>query len=160
MATLNKVMLIGRLTADPEAPRNMPNGGQVITVRLAVGRSRKNKETGQWENDPNPLYIDCEAFSRPDDKRDLPGVISKYLRKGNEVYLEGQLRFEMWDDKNNPGQKRSKHKLVISGLELLGGKSDGGSADSPHKPEEPRQESRGQTMFADSPARDDDPIPF
>ena len=63
MATLNKVMLIGRLTDNPGEPRTMPNGGRVIPFRFAVGRRRKNPQTGQWENDPNPLYIDCEVFT-------------------------------------------------------------------------------------------------
>ena len=63
MATLNKVMLIGRLTDNPEEPRTLPNSGsRVIKFRFAVGRSRKN-QTGGGIPDPNPLYIDCEAFS-------------------------------------------------------------------------------------------------
>ena len=74
MATLNKVMLIGRLTDNPEAPRTLPNSGStVIRFRFAVGRSRKNPQTGQWENDPNPLYIDCEAFTRPPAERPTAG---------------------------------------------------------------------------------------
>ena len=57
MATLNKVMLIGRLTRDPEATAT-PTGVRIIKFGFAVGRSRKNPQTGQWENDPNPLFID------------------------------------------------------------------------------------------------------
>ena len=68
MAFLNKVMLIGRLTDNPEPPRVLPNSGStVVKFRFAVGKSKKNPQTGQWENDPNPLYIDCEVFSRPDE---------------------------------------------------------------------------------------------
>ena len=71
MATLNKVMLIGRLTKPPEAPRVLPNSGStVVKFRFAVGRSKKN-EAGGWDKDPNQLYIDCEVFSRPDSKRNL-----------------------------------------------------------------------------------------
>ena len=137
MASLNKVMLIGRLTDNPEPPRTLPNSGStVVKFRFAVGRSRKNPQTGQWENDPNPLYIDCEVFARPDTRRNLCDVVSNFLRKGSQVYVEGRLQFETWEDKNGGG-KRSKHKLVVEGLELLDkagggmGGDDGHDSDSP-----------------------------
>jgi len=125
MATLNKVMLIGRLTDNPEAPRSLPSGGTVVKFRFAVGRSRKNPQTGQWENDPNPLYIDCEAFSRPDSKRNLPDLITQYAKKGDPLFIEGRLQLDQWDDKQT-GQKRSKHKIVVESIEFLGGRNDGG----------------------------------
>jgi single-strand DNA-binding protein len=125
MATLNKVMLIGRLTDNPGEPRTMPSGGRVIPFRFAVGRSRKNPQTGQWENDPNPLYIDCEAFSRPDTKRDLVALIQQFCKKGDSLFIEGRLQYDQWDDKNGGG-KRSKHKVVVEGIEFIGGGRDGG----------------------------------
>lgn len=126
MATLNKVMLIGRLTRDPEAPRSLPNGGTVVKFGFAVGRSKKNQQTGQWENDPNPLFIDCEVFSRPDSKRNLPDLITQYCKKGDSLYIEGRLQLDQWEDKNGGG-KRSKHKLVVDNLEFIGGRnSEGG----------------------------------
>jgi single-strand DNA-binding protein len=124
MATLNKVMLIGRLTDNPGEPRTMPSGGRVIPFRFAVGRSRKNPQTGQWENDPNPLYIDCEAFSRPDTKRDLVSLIQQYCKKGDPLFIEGRLQLDQWEDKNGGG-KRSKHKVVVESIEFLGGGRDG-----------------------------------
>src|SRR5262245_43215396 len=121
MATLNKVMLIGRLTDNPEEPRTLPNSGsRVIRFRFAVGRSRKNPQTGQWENDPNPLYIDCEAFSRPDTKRDLVELIQKNCKQGDALYIEGRLQLDEWTDKQT-NQKRSKHKVVVESLEFIGG---------------------------------------
>ncbi len=125
MATLNRVMLIGRLTKDPEAPRSLPNGGTVVKFGFAVGRSKKNPQTGQWENDPNPLFIDCEVFSRPDSKRNLPDLITQYCKKGDSLYIEGRLQLDQWEDKNGGG-KRSKHKLVVDSLEFIGGKGEGG----------------------------------
>ena len=108
MASLNKVMLIGRLTDNPEPPRTLPNSGStVVKFRFAVGRSKKNPQTGQWENDPNPLYIDCEVFTRSDARRDLCNLISQYARKGSQLYIEGRLQLDTWDDKNGGG-KRSK----------------------------------------------------
>jgi len=123
MATLNKVMLIGRLTDNPEAPRSLPSGGTVVKFRFAVGRSKKNPTTGQWENDPNPLYIDCEVFSRPDSKRNLPDLISQYAKKGDPLFIEGRLQLDQWEDKNGGG-KRSKHKIVVESIEFLGGRNN------------------------------------
>jgi single-strand DNA-binding protein len=130
VATLNKLMLIGRLTDNPEPPRILPNSGStVVKFRFAVGRSRKNPQTGQWENDPNPLYIDCEAFSRADNSR-LTDIITQYCQKGSQIYIEGRLQLDTWDDKTTPGQKRSKHKVVVENIQFLdtrqGGDPDGG----------------------------------
>lgn len=140
MASLNKVMLIGRLTDDPEPTRTLPNSGSaVVKFRFAVGRGRKNPQTGQWENDPNPLYLDCEAFTSPGQKRDLCRVVADFCRRGSEVYLEGRLAYETWDDKNGGG-KRSKHKLVVTDLELLGakgGESGGGGEGRPQRQAQP-----------------------
>src|SRR5262245_29132954 len=103
MASLNKVMLIGRLTADPEPARTLPNSGnKVVRFRFAVGRSKKNPQTGQWENDPNPLYIDCDAFNS--ERRKLADLVEQFLRKGSQVYLEGRLIYETWE---KDGQKHS-----------------------------------------------------
>jgi single-strand DNA-binding protein len=121
MATLNKVMLMGRLTDNPEPPRTLPNSGSmVVKFSFAVGRSKKNPQTGQWDPDPNPLFIDCEAFTRQDAKRDLVSLISQYCKKGDPLYIEGRLQLDRWEDKNGGG-KRSKHKLVVENIEFLGG---------------------------------------
>lgn len=128
MASLNRVMLIGRLTDNPEPPRVIPSGSTVVNFRFAVGRSKKNPQTGAWENDPNPLYIDCAVFTSPGQKRDLCNLITQYTRKGSQLYLEGRLVYETWEDKNGGG-KRSKHKMVVESLELLdkaGGDTGGG----------------------------------
>jgi single-strand DNA-binding protein len=126
MATLNKVMLIGRLTDNPEEPRTLPNSqSRVVKFRFAVGRSRKNPQTGQWESDPNPLYIDCEAFARPDTKRDLVSLIYQYAKKGDPLFIEGRLQLDQWDDKQT-GQKRSKHKIVVESVEFLGSRNTEG----------------------------------
>jgi len=171
MATLNKVMLIGRLTDNPEEPRTLPNSGtRVVRFRFAVGRSRKN-EQGGWDKDPNQLYIDCEVFSRPDTKRDLVSLIHQYAKKGDPLFIEGRLVYEQWDDKNT-GQKRSKHKLVVDSVEFLGARNQDGGGEAGGGGGS-RQTSGGRSGAASSPPPDDgdefsggntgggnDPIPF
>jgi single-strand DNA-binding protein len=122
MASLNKVMLIGRLTDDPEPARTVPTtGNKVVRFRFAVGRSKKNPQTGQWESDPNPLYIDCDAFNG--ERRKLADLVEQFLRKGSQVYLEGRLVYETWE---KDGQKRSKHKLLVDSMEFLDTRQDDG----------------------------------
>ncbi len=134
MATLNKVMLIGRLTANPDEPRTLPNSGsRVIKFRFAVGRSRKNPTTGNWEPDPNLLYIDCEAFHRPDTKRDLVSLIQQYAKQGDQLYIEGRLQLDEWMDKTT-NQKRSKHKVVVENIEFLGSRNADGSEGAGGRP--------------------------
>ena len=166
MATLNKVMLMGRLTDDPKEGA-IPSGTRVVNFRFAVGRSKKNPQTGQWENDPNPLFIDCAAFARPDAKRDLVNLIMQYCHKGDPLYVEGRLQLEQWDDKQT-GQKRSKHKLVVENIEFLGARGEGGGGGSASGGGKPT----GGAKNAPPPADDDeygggggsgeggDPIPF
>jgi single-strand DNA-binding protein len=127
MASLNKVMQIGRVVSDPEVRPAGNSGSTVAKFRLVVGRSKKNQQTGQWENDPNQMFIDVEAWHRPDQKRNLCDVIQRFVQKGKEVFVEGRLQLDEWEDKNGGG-KRSKHKIVVDNLELLGGRESGGES--------------------------------
>jgi single-strand DNA-binding protein len=162
MAFLNKVMLIGRLTDNPEQPRTLPNSGnRVVKFRFAVGRSRKNQQTGQWEPDPNPLFITCEAFTRDNFTR-LVDVISNYCKKGSQILVEGQLRLDTWDDKKT-GEKRSMHKIVVDDIQLLDGRgadggSDGGSRSAPARAATPPV--RGDQMEDHGGGNSGEEIPF
>lgn len=149
MATLNRAMLIGRITADPEPVRTLANGNKVVSFRLAVGRSRKNPQGG-YDPDPNALFIDCDCFAYPDSKRDLTAVISQYCSKGAEIYVEGSLRTDEWTDKQS-GQQRSKIKLLVHEIQLIGGKTGSAprAADAPASP-----------TYADLPADSGEDIPF
>jgi single-strand DNA-binding protein len=157
MATLNKVMQMGRLTAAPEAPRTLPGGSTVVKFRLAVGRRRKNPQTGGWDPDPNQLYIDCEVFSRPDAKRNLCDLVTQYVKQGDQVYVEGRLQLDEWEDKNGGG-KRSKHKIVVDSIELLGGgpKDSEESEAPPARAQAPSGKGGGRRS---RPSSDDD-VPF
>jgi single-strand DNA-binding protein len=120
MASFNKVILIGNLTRDPEC-RTFANGGKVANFGLAVNHKRKNTQTGLLEDEP--MFIDCEAFNWGE-RGTLANIVEQYCRKGGLVCLEGRLRLDQWDDKTT-GAKRSKHKLVVESLQLLGAKADG-----------------------------------
>ena len=125
MADVNKVILVGRLTRDPET-RAFANGGKVAKFGFAVGSRRKNQQTGQWE-DGDTMFIDCEAFNRGEFGH-LADRVEQYLRKGAQVYLEGRLKLEQWDDKTT-GAKRSKHALVIENMQFLEPRQDRGEGD-------------------------------
>jgi single-strand DNA-binding protein len=121
MANVNKVMFIGRLTRDPET-RTFSNGGKVAKFGFAVSNRKKNSQSGQWED--VPMFIDCEAYNRGEYGKQAD-LVEQYLAKGRQVYLEGRLELDQWDDKNT-GQKRSKHKLVVENLQFLEPRQGGG----------------------------------
>ena len=120
MANFNKVILIGRLTRDPEC-RTFSTGGKVAKFGFAVTNRRKNSQTGQWEDEP--MFIDCEAFNRGEFGK-LADTIETYCRKGNQICIEGRLRLDQWDDKQT-GQKRQKHLIVVESMQLLEPRQDG-----------------------------------
>jgi single-strand DNA-binding protein len=120
MANFNKVILIGNLTRDPEC-RTFSNGGKVAKFGFAVNNRKKNSQTGQWEDEP--MFIDCEAFNRGEFGK-LADTIETYCKKGSQICIEGRLHLDQWDDKNT-GQKRSKHKVVVETMQLLGSRQDG-----------------------------------
>lgn len=156
MATLNKVMLIGTVCRPPESFTGQ-SGTVVGSFRLAVGRGKKDPNTGQWNNEDS-LYIDCKAFYKEGYKRNLPDVIARFLSVGSSVYCEGRLAEETWDDKGT-GQKRSKMVLMLESLELLGdkkGHQDGGEQEQPRQ-QAPQQQRRPQPTTTES---EDSEIPF
>ncbi|MGH7173595.1 MAG: single-stranded DNA-binding protein [Gemmataceae bacterium] len=121
MANLNKVMLIGRLTRDPEV-RTFSNGGKVANIGFAVNNRKKNQQTGQWEDDP--VFLELKAFNR-ETGRKLADIIEQYLRKGMQVYFEGRLTVEEWEDKNGGG-KRKAVKILVDDFQFLEPRQDGG----------------------------------
>jgi single-strand DNA-binding protein len=122
VANLNKVMLIGRLTRDPEV-RTFSNGGKVAKFGFAVNNRKKNQQTGQWEDEP--VFIDAEVFNRGETGRQAD-LVEQSLRKGQQVFLEGHLRMDNWTDKE--GQKRSKLLVVIDNFQFLEPRGEGGPA--------------------------------
>jgi single-strand DNA-binding protein len=170
MPYFNKTMLIGRLCAVPDPPMSIANGSRVIRFRIACGRSKKNKSTGQWENDPNPLFIDCEAWERPGSSYSLVQLIQQYGSKGTELFLEGRLQLDQWDDKQT-GQKRSKHKITVDNIQFLsrqdsqqGGNAQGRQASAPTNAgsgySNPDADASGDSGYSEQPSSEGDQIPF
>jgi single-strand DNA-binding protein len=120
MANLNKVMLIGRLTRDPEV-RTFGSGGKVAAFGFAVNNRKKNAQTGEWEDEP--VFLDVEAFNR-ETGRKLADQVEQYFRKGAQFYLEGHLRLDQWQDKND-GSKRSRLKIVLDDFQFFEARQDG-----------------------------------
>jgi single-strand DNA-binding protein len=134
MANLKKVMLIGRLTKDPEV-RTFSNGGKVANIRFAVNNRVKNQQTGQWED--KPVYLDVKAFNR-EPGRKLADLVETYLKRGHQAYIEGHLVLDEWDDKDT-GQKRSVLRVVLEDLQFLEPKADGGNAEGGARQSKPSQ---------------------
>lgn len=128
MANLNKVMLIGRLTRDPEI-KEFSNGGKVANIGFAVNNRRKNQQSGQWEE--VPVWVDLKAFNR-DSGRKLADLIEKYLHKGQQAYVEGHLVLEEWAGKED-GKKQSKMVVYVDEIEFLGKRDDETAGDSESK---------------------------
>lgn len=119
MANLNKVMVIGNLTRDPEI-KYTPKGSAIADIALAINR---NYTTDSGEKREETTYVDIVLYGR------LAEIAGEYLKKGRPVYIEGRLKLDTWDDKQT-GQKRSKMRVVGEALQLLGsrdGGRDGGS---------------------------------
>jgi single-strand DNA-binding protein len=119
MANLNKVMLIGRLTNEPEE-RVFTNGGKVAKFRFAVNNRKKNNATGQWEDDP--VFLDVDAFNRGEFGKQAD-LVMQYLRKGHQVFIEGHLKLEQW--KSKEGENRSRLVVVCDNFQFLEPRSDG-----------------------------------
>lgn len=131
MADFNKVILIGRLTADPES-RTFANGGKVTKLRFAMSHKKKNQQTGAWDSEP--MYLDIDVFNRGEFGK-LADLCQERLRKASQICVEGKLHLETWTEANTQ-VKRSKHKLVADSVTFLDGKpADGGWQPGP--PESP-----------------------
>lgn len=172
MANLNKVMLIGRLTRDPEM-RTFSNGGKVAKFGFAVNNRKKNAQSGQWEDEP--VFLDVEAFNRGDSGRQAD-LVEQYLAKGRQVFIEGHLRLDSWTSQD--GQKRNRLVVVVDNLQFLDARQDGegsggngvtraprmASSSGPRQSSAPSSHSGGGSEYSDGPesmepSRDED-IPF
>lgn len=172
MASLNKVMLIGNLTRDPEV-KYTPKGTAVAEIAIAINRNFTGAD-GQKKEEVT--YIDVTLWER------LAEIAGEYLKKGRPVYIEGRLQLDTWDDKAT-GQKRSRLRVRAEQMQMLGsregagggsgggGGSSGGPGGMPqdedeggHSPPAPRSAPRpapGRPSPKPAPAEEEaDDIPF
>jgi single-strand DNA-binding protein len=154
MANLNKVMLMGNLTKDPEM-RHTPKGLAVTDLAMAVNRTWKD-EQGQKQEEVT--FLDVTFYGRTAE------LAQQYLTKGRPVYIEARLRLDTWDDKDT-GKKRSKLKLIGENMQFLNSNTGGGGA--PQGNSRPAQQSQQRSAppqgASAAPADDyqeDDDIPF
>ena len=123
--SLNKVLLIGRLGADPEI-KQMINGKSVARLSLATSQSWKDKNTG--EKKEKTEWHRVVVFNEG-----LVNGVQQYLKKGAQVYIEGQLSTSKWQDEKS-GQDKSSTEVIIQGynssLTMLGGGGGSGSSAS------------------------------
>jgi single-strand DNA-binding protein len=156
MANLNKVMLIGRLTRDPET-RTFSTGGKVAKFGFAVNNRRKNNNTGEWEDEP--VFIDVDAFNRGDFGK-LADRVEQYLRKGRQIFIEGHLRLDQWTSQS--GEKRSKLSVVMDNFQFLDSQGDadrmeGGSRPMRSAASPPRQPPPSTGGYDEPPPEFDSP---
>ena len=116
---LNKVLLYGNLTRDPEL-RALPSGQQVASFALATNRTYKNKD---GEKQDAVEYHNIVAFGRQAE------VIGQYLKKGRPIYVEGRIQTRSWDDKTS-GEKKYRTEIVIESFQF-GPSAPGGGGGAP-----------------------------
>ena len=119
MAAINRVVLVGNLTKDPEL-RHTPSGTAVCNLRLAVNTRRKD-ETGQWVDKPN--YFSVSVFGNQAES------CSQYLSKGRPVAIDGRLDWREWQTQD--GSKREAVEIVAESVQFLGSRGDAGGGESP-----------------------------
>lgn len=121
MASYNKLILIGRMTRDPETT-TFSNGGKVVKFGFAVnGRKKVN---GAWVDDP--MFIDVETFGSNDSSK-TADRIEETCKKGTQLLLDGEIKLEQWTDKTQ--QKRSKHTMRLNTFQYMDAKAPADNSD-------------------------------
>jgi len=146
---INKVILVGTCGKDPET-RYMPSGGAVTSISIATNEAWTDKKTGQKQE--RTEWHNITFFNR------LGEIAGEYLKKGQQVYIEGSLRTEKWTDKS--GNERYTTKIIANEMQMLGGRPGGGGGDFA-----PQQQSQPQPANQPAPTAPvddsfDDDIPF
>ena len=147
MATVNKVMLLGNLTRDPEL-RYTPQGAAVCEFSLALNRSYTNKQSGQRVDEVS--YIDCVAWGKTAE------ISAEYLKKGRQVFVEGRLTQDRWESQE--GKKMSKIRVTCEQVTFVGSRPGGAEGGPGPKGGPASQEPPGGEDGPPPPGEED--IPF
>lgn len=149
---INKVILVGNLGRDPET-RYMPSGGAVTNVSVATSKQWRDRDSG--ENKERTEWHRVVFFNR------LAEIAGEYLKKGSQIYLEGELRTREWE---RDGQKHYTTEIVANEMQMMGGRGDmggGGGGGFGGGAPGPAASGGGMDDFGPPPADDfDDDIPF
>ncbi|MGH8135059.1 MAG: single-stranded DNA-binding protein [Steroidobacteraceae bacterium] len=151
---VNKVILLGNVGQDPQS-RAMPSGKAVVNLRIATSKQWRDRQSG--ENKESTEWHTVVMFDR------LAEIAAEYLRKGSQVYIEGELRTRKWQDKE--GQDRYSTEIVANEMQMLGGRGAGGGGGQRGGSERNAEPaSRGESAPRAEPAgvaeNFDDDIPF
>lgn len=149
---VNKVILLGNIGQDPQS-RAMPSGKAVVNLRIATSKQWRDKQTG--ENKEATEWHTVVMFDR------LAEIASEYLRKGSQVYIEGELRTRKWQDKE--GHDRYSTEIVANEMQMLGGRgtAGGGAGAGRDRPAAEHSEERAPRAEPAGVAENfDDDIPF
>ena len=148
MANINRVILTGNLTADPELS-TLPSGTSVCRLRLAVNRRYKDQSSGEWTEKPN--YFDIKVWGAQGEN------CAQYLSKGRPVAVDGRLEWSEWESQD--GGKRSKVEVVADTVQFLGSRGDGGEGGGGGFRQTAEIKPEPVEAFTGAAAADDD-IPF
>jgi len=146
MANLNRTLLIGNITRDPEV-RFTPKGTAVCEIGLAI--NRKYSAEGDNGLREETTFIDITFWAKEAE------TLGEYAKKGSQLYIEGRLQLDSWDDKET-GKKRTKLKVTGERFQFLGSREAGGQANSSPAP----AQARGNASVQPGAAEDGDEIPF
>lgn len=146
---VNKVILVGTLGADPET-RYTTSGSPVCTLRLATNEAWKDRVTGELQE--RTEWHRVTLFGRTAE------IASEYLRKGKQVYIEGKLRTEKYNDKD--GVERYSTAVIGDELQLLGGAPSTDGTSTRPAPGQRATQRPAQATNAPPPSEFDDEIPF
>jgi single-strand DNA-binding protein len=147
-ANINRVVLVGNLTRDPEL-RHTPSGMAVCSLRLAVNSRRKDPSTGEWGEKPN--YFDITVWGNQGES------CAQYLSKGRPVAVDGRLDWREYEAKDGSG-KRQAIEIIADSVQFLGGRGDG-EGQSQYIPSSDVAADQSDFVKAGATAADDD-IPF
>lgn len=140
--SVNKVILVGRLGAEPES-RAFPNGGSICNLRLATSESWKDKATGERK--------ERTEWHRVTLNNRLGEVAQQYLHKGSQVYIEGRIQTRKWQDQS--GQDRFSTEIVGDSMTMLDSKgSSAGGSTGDYQQNAPQRNSGSQQGYAPQPA--------
>src|SRR5437762_2202563 len=151
MANINRVVLVGNLTRDPEL-RHTPGGNAVCSLRIAVNTRRKDAATGEWTEKPN--YFDVTVWGNQGES------CAQYLSKGRPVAVEGRLEWREWEAQD--GTKRQAVEIIANSVQFLGsrdGAAAGGNGGTPQS-DVPADTSDFEDSEPAAVGSSDDDIPF